>query len=95
MPTQNVNLTPELEIFVKSQVASGYFNNASEVHRAALSALARTEEERDLRLQVLRGEIKLGQADMDAGRYSAIASPEESSDYFSKLREKALKRGEK
>ena len=29
MPTQNVNLTPELEGFGKSEVATGHFNNAS------------------------------------------------------------------
>ena len=38
MPTQNVNLTPELDRFVKEAVARGEFNNASEVHRAALAA---------------------------------------------------------
>ncbi len=95
MPTQNVNLTPELEGFVKSQVASGYFNNASEVHRAALSALARAEEERNLRLEALRGEIQLGQDDMDAGRYTEISTEKEHADYFAKLREKAIQRIDK
>lgn len=56
MPTQNVNLTPVLEDFVKTQVALGHFNNASEVHRAALAAMARQEEERQLHLELLRRE---------------------------------------
>ena len=64
MPTQNVNLTPELDRFVKKAVKSGAFNNASEVHRAALLAMAREEEERDLRLRRLRKEIQLG---LDSG----------------------------
>jgi len=64
MPTQNVNLTPELDRFVKKAVKSGAFNNASEVHRAALVAMAREEEERKLRLQRLRREIQLG---LDSG----------------------------
>lgn len=64
MPTQNVNLTPELDRFVKKAVESGAFNNASEVHRAALSAMAREEEERELRLLRLRQEIQLG---LDSG----------------------------
>jgi antitoxin ParD1/3/4 len=64
MPTQNVNLTPELDHFVKKAVESGAFNNASEVHRAALLAMAREQEERELRLTRLRREIQLG---LDSG----------------------------
>ncbi len=68
MPTQNVNLTSELEGFVKDQVASGYFNNASEVHRAALAAMARQEDERKLHLARLRQEVQLGLDEADAGK---------------------------
>jgi len=68
MPTQNVNLTDELETFVKSQVASGHYNSISEVHRAALKEMAQREQERVLRLRQLRQEIKLGVSDLDAGR---------------------------
>jgi len=64
MPTQNVNLTPELDRFVKEAVATGQFNSASEVHRAALSAMAREQEERALRLARLRQEIQSG---LDSG----------------------------
>lgn len=74
MPTQNVNLTPALETFVKTQVSLGHFNNASEVHRAALSAMARQEEERTLRLEQLRREIQLGIDDVEAGRTEKIGS---------------------
>lgn len=73
MPTQNVNLTPELEKFVRAQVASGRFTSASEVHRAALAAMAREEEERTLRLARLRGEIALGLDDLESGRHAEIA----------------------
>ena len=74
MPTQNVNLTPVLDAFVKAQVASGHFNNASEVHRSALAAMARLEEERRLRLERLQHEIRLGIEDMAAGRSVSISS---------------------
>lgn len=60
MPTQNVNLTPELDRFVKEAIKSGQFNNASEVHRAALSAMAKEQQERALRLARLRQEIQAG-----------------------------------
>ncbi len=72
MPTQNVNLTPALDRFVKRAVKSGAFNNASEVHRAALTALAREEEERELRLARLRQEIQAG---LDSGRPAVIEDP--------------------
>ncbi len=64
MPTQNVNLTPELDRFVKEAVARGEFNNASEVHRAALAAMVREHEERALRIARLRQEIQAG---LDSG----------------------------
>ncbi|MBE7498778.1 MAG: type II toxin-antitoxin system ParD family antitoxin [Verrucomicrobiales bacterium] len=60
MPTQNVNLTPELDRFVKQAVETGAFKSASEVHRAALSAMSRQQEERALRLARLRQEIQAG-----------------------------------
>lgn len=60
MPTQNVNLTPALDRFVKKVVKRGDFNNASEVHRAALSAMVHEQEERELRLARLRQEIQKG-----------------------------------
>lgn len=68
MPTGNVNLTPELEQFVKSQVSSGQFNNASEVDRAALAKMAQRVEERNAVLEYLRKEIDVGLNDLEAGR---------------------------
>lgn len=68
MPAQNVNLTETLDHFVKAQVESGLFNNASEVHRAALAQMAQAKEERDLRLAKLRQDIATGDTDVAAGR---------------------------
>jgi antitoxin ParD1/3/4 len=42
----NVNLTPELERFAQACVASGRFNNVSEVVRSALRMLQEAEERR-------------------------------------------------
>ncbi len=39
MPTMNVSLTPQLMKLVQAKVASGMFNNASEVVREALRNL--------------------------------------------------------
>ena len=68
MPPQNVNLTDTLDAFVKAQVSMGHYNNASEVHRSALAAMARAEEERNLRIEKLQREIQLGIDDVEAGR---------------------------
>ena len=67
MPTQNVNLTAELESFVKDQVNSGFFNNASEVHRAALTAMCKSEEERKAKIERLGVEIKKGMDSLSDG----------------------------
>ena len=92
MPTQNVNLTPALDAFVKLQVSLGHFNNASEVHRSALSAMARREEERALRLEQLRREIQLGIEDVEGGRSAMIASGEGLGAMLDGCLEKAIER---
>ena len=60
MATSNISMTPELAEFVQAQVDSGQFKTTSEVHRAALLAMKHREEERQARLQRLRGEIQIG-----------------------------------
>jgi antitoxin ParD1/3/4 len=70
MPTRNVNLTEELDHFVAAKVASGRYENASEVVRASLRALEREEQEYDARLARLRGALEEGEASGDADDYS-------------------------
>ncbi|WP_018261426.1 type II toxin-antitoxin system ParD family antitoxin [Methylobacterium sp. WSM2598] len=46
MPNQiakNISITPELDRFISTQIASGRYQNASEVMRAALRLLERWE----------------------------------------------------
>ncbi len=89
MPTSNVNLTPELSDFVQSQVDCGLFNNNSEVHRAALAALKKREEERQAKLDWLRGEIQLGLDDLGAGNYTEFDSPEAVSNFIAEIGKEA------
>jgi antitoxin ParD1/3/4 len=62
MPTRNVNLTQELDRFVLARVASGRFENASEVVRAALRTLEREEQLYEAKLEALRAAIDEGDA---------------------------------
>jgi antitoxin ParD1/3/4 len=60
MPTRNVNLTDELDNFVLAKVASGRYENASEVVRAALRSLECEEQEYEAKLATLRAAIDEG-----------------------------------
>jgi len=77
MPTRNVNLTPELDLFVTTKVEAGLYANASEVMRSALRLLERDERENDAKMEALRAAINSGMA-------SGIAEP----GVFSRIREK-------
>ena len=59
MPT-SVALGPHFEAFVKEQLRSGRFNNASEVIRAGLRLLEDQEQLQAMKLQELRTAIAKG-----------------------------------
>lgn len=65
----NVSLTPELEALVQSKVASGLYNNASEVIREALRLLRETDELKALKIQLLEKELTIGLNALDRGEY--------------------------
>ena len=62
MPTRNVNLTNELDRFLLEKVATGRYEDASEVVRAALRTLEREEQQHQARLAALRAAIDEGDA---------------------------------
>ena len=61
MPT-SVALGNHYEAFVRDQLQSGRFNNASEVVRAGLRLLEEREERKQVELDALRAEIAAGRA---------------------------------
>ena len=67
MPTRNVSLTAQQDAFVRRVVKSGEYQNASEAIRAALGALALRRREDELRLKVLRAELRRGVTQLDEG----------------------------
>ncbi|TAH37424.1 MAG: type II toxin-antitoxin system ParD family antitoxin [Planctomycetota bacterium] len=56
----NVNLTPDLEKFVRNKVDTGLYNSASEVVREGLRLLAEQDRLREERLLQVREDIQVG-----------------------------------
>ena len=85
MPTRNISLTDEQDAYVEKLVKAGEYQNASEALRDALRALAQRRREHDLKLKVLRMQIKAG---VDAIKSGDFAEIEESDldDYLEELK---------
>ena len=63
----NVNLTPELERLIQDKVASGLYNNQSEVVREALRLLEQQDRLRELHVAKLRTALAKGLEQADRG----------------------------
>lgn len=61
--TMHVNLSPEMEGFIKSKVESGFYGNATEVIRDAI----RRMQAEETRLAAWRAAIKQGDDQLDRG----------------------------
>jgi len=68
MPARNVNLTSHFVEFVDVNVASGRFQNASEVVREGLRLLEQQQHEDELKLAALRQAVAVGLDDAANGR---------------------------
>lgn len=91
MPTRNVVLTDHQARLLERLVASGRYQNASEVLRAGLRLIERQETEAEARVEALRHAAALGMADVEAGRYSRHDSPEAVARHVAGLAEEALR----
>jgi antitoxin ParD1/3/4 len=67
MPTRNISLTDEQDAFVAEIVETGEYQNASEAVRDALRTLQNYRQERSVRLDALRSQLRMGTASLDAG----------------------------
>lgn len=76
MATRNVVLTPHQHELVDSLVATGRYQNASEVLRAGLRLLERQEAEEVARISALRAAADVGWKDLDEGRYQDVEPAE-------------------
>jgi antitoxin ParD1/3/4 len=76
MPTRNVVLTDYQAELVEKLVASGRYQNASEVLRDGLRLVENREVEEKTRLKALREAARVGIADIEAGRFRSFESVE-------------------
>ena len=66
----HISLTPELENSVKQKVASGYYNNASEVIRDALRFWESNEElVQHMKLEALQKRLSIGADQAEQGKF--------------------------
>jgi antitoxin ParD1/3/4 len=61
--TMHVNLSPEMEGFIKTKVASGFYGNATEVIRDAIRRMQAEEN----RVAAWQAAIKVGDDQLDRG----------------------------
>ncbi len=90
MPTRNVVLSNRQESMIARLVASGRYQNASEVMREGLRLIERREAEDEVRLKALREAAEVGIADIAAGRYRVFDSAEGLREYLSGLAAETL-----
>ena len=70
--TMHVNLSPEMEVFIRNKVAGGLYGNATEVIRDAI----RRMQAEEVRLAAWQAAIRVGDEQLDRGEgvpYSADA----------------------
>jgi antitoxin ParD1/3/4 len=72
MPTRNVNLTAEQDAFVEEVVRAGRYQNASEAMRDAVRGLQQRLKTDELKLDLLRTQVKAGLDALDRGAFTEV-----------------------
>lgn len=89
MPTRNVVLTQHQADLVERLVASGRYQNASEVLREGLRLIEAREADDEARLAALRDAVQVGIDDIEAGRYREFDDPAELRRYVRSVMDRA------
>jgi antitoxin ParD1/3/4 len=85
MPTRNVVLTGHQAELIERLIASGRYQNASEVLREGLRLIESRDVDEQARLRALREAARVGLADFDAGRYVTFDNASDLREHLSKL----------
>ena len=72
MPTRNINLTTEQDAFIDDVVRTGQYQNASEAMRDAVRGLQMRVKTDDLKLEILRAQVKAGLDALERGDYTEV-----------------------
>jgi antitoxin ParD1/3/4 len=83
-------LTDHQAELVEELVASGRYQNASEVLREGLRLLESLEAEEKVRLKALREAARVGIADIDGGRFLSFASPVALKRHLASIADRAI-----
>ena len=86
MPTRNVVLTDHQAALVERLVASGRYQNASEVLREGLRLVEAREGLQERRLRAFEAAIAEGEAALAAGDYVTISTDEDLDAFMRSLR---------
>lgn len=92
MPTRNIVLTDHQARFVEQLVATGRYQNASEVLREGLRLVELREAEEAAKLEALRNAIQVGIDDIEAGRFVTFDTAEALDHHLSTLADVAIDR---
>lgn len=90
MPTRNVVLTSHQTDLVERLVASGRYQNASEVLREGLRLIEDREAEDRARIHALREAARIGDDDIDAGRFRSFEAPAALNRHLAKIANQAI-----
>jgi antitoxin ParD1/3/4 len=85
MPTRNVVLTDRHEAFIKTLVAEGRYQNASEVLRDALRLIEAREAAYAEKLAAWRAAAQVGLDDVAAGRFKDFSCFDDLIDYLTEV----------
>ena len=90
MPTRNVVLTERQAKLIESLVASGRYQNASEVLREGLRLIERRETEDAAKLEALRAAADVGIAALERGAFHEFADGAEIASYLNELGDRVI-----
>lgn len=90
MPTRNVVLTDHQASLVEYLVASGRYQNASEVLREGLRLVEQRDAEDAYRLEALRSAVQVGIEDIAAGKFKTFEGKESLRAHLKSITDKAI-----
>ncbi len=90
MPTRNIVLSAHQAELIARLVASGRYQNASEVLREGLRLIESREAEEQARIEALRDAARVGIADVQAGRFRTFETPDALEQHLASVVDEAV-----